>query len=107
MPGEKTITNEQKINAKINPLSAANHPAKIDGIPTWTVQSGDGTVEPAGDGMSAFLVSGDLPGDTIYIVQADADLGAGVVNLADTITLHVEGALAVNLGLSFDEAVAK
>lgn len=107
MPGEATITNEEKKRFIINPLSAGGKPARIDGVPAWTVQSGDSTVDVAADGMSAFLISSDTPGDTIYLVQADADLGAGVQNLADTITLHVEGANAANLGLSSEPAVLK
>jgi len=41
------------------------------------------------------------------LVDADADLGQGVEDVADTITLHVEGAKAVNLGLLAGPAVPK
>lgn len=100
MPAETSLSNEQKVNVVINPLSAGGKPARIDGVPTWEVTSGDSTVVVAADGLSAFLVSSDNPGDSTYLVKADADLGAGVIELADTITLHVTGANAANLGLS-------
>lgn len=104
---EVTITNEQKVQATLAPVTATGLPATLDGAPTWTVQSGEGTVEVAPDGLSAFLVSGDNPGDTVYLIEADADLGAGVVTISDIITLHVQGALAQNLGVSFAPPVPK
>lgn len=107
MAQEKTITNEQKVNVTLNPVTATGKPAKLDGAPVWSVISGDSTVVPAPDGLSADLVSSDTPGDTTFLVDADADLGSGVVDVQDTITLHVEGALAANLGLTIGEAVPK
>jgi hypothetical protein len=104
---ELNITNEQKQRVTITPLSAAGKPALIDGIPTWTVSAGDSTVDVAADGLSAFLVSSENPGDTVVLVQADADLGAGIETIADTINLHVAGARAANLGLASEAPVAK
>ena len=103
---ELTITNEQKVKVRCVPVTATGNPAALDGPVNFTVESGTGTVEPVDD-TSAYLVSGDGPGDTIYMVTADADLGSGVENIADTITLHVEGARAANLGLVADAAEAK
>lgn len=93
------LTNEQKVNVTLNPVTLKGKPAKLDGVPTWTVVSGDSTVEPAADGLSAELISSDTPGDTTFLIDADADLGAGVEDLQETITLHVAGARAVNLGI--------
>lgn len=104
---ELKITNEQKIEVKLNPVSQGGKPVQLDGKPDWTVLSGDATVEPSEDGLSAFLVSGDNPGDTQVLVEADADLGEGKVTVSDTIKLTVEGALAENLGLSAGEPVQK
>lgn len=104
---ELTFSNEMKQRVIINPLSAAGKPAKVDGVPTWTVQIGESTLDIAADGMSAFLVSSDNPGDSAILVEADADLGAGVETIADTITLHVIGANAANLGLTTEPPVAK
>ena len=100
MPLAISISNEQKVTVTVTPKTNAGKPAKLDGAPTWTVVSGDSTVVPATDGLSASLVSADNPGDTTYLVEADADLGEGVETIQDTITLTVIGANAANLGLS-------
>lgn len=96
---ELNITNEQKIPVTVNPVTATGRPAQLDGPIVVTVQSGDGTVETVDD-RTFKAVSGDNPGDTVYLVSADADLGAGVVTVSDIVTLHVAGALAESLGLT-------
>jgi hypothetical protein len=95
-----TITNEQKVTFTLAPITATGKAAKVDGAPVWTVQSGDSTVVTAADGLSASLVSSDTPGDTVVLVEADADLGSGVETISDIIQLHVQGARAQNLGLT-------
>lgn len=107
MPLSLKITNEQKINVTITPVTAAGKPAKLDGTPTWEVISGSSTLVVAADGLSADLVSADDPGDTQILVKADADLGQGVVEVSDTIALTVEGALATSLGLAAGQPVPK
>lgn len=102
MPLELTITNEQKINVKLNPTTSGGKPAAVEGAPVWSVIDATDTssmLSVANDGLSADLISNDTPGDTIFMVVADADLGTGVVELIDTIRLTVNGALAANLGL--------
>lgn len=96
---ELTITNEQKIAVALNPTSESGKSAKIDGIPAWTVQSGGATVIPSADGLSAEIVSSDTDlTDTVIQVDADADLGSGVVTISELITVHTVGAQAKNLG---------
>ena len=104
---EIIINNEQKIPVTINPLSPSGKPAKLDGAPTWTVQSGESTINVVSGGLSAELVSSDNPGDTMILVSADADLGAGVVEISDVIKLSVQGVLAANLGLIAGPPVPK
>ena len=96
---ELSISNEQKILVTVGPTTDTGKPAKIDGVPTWTVQSGESVVSVAEDGMSAYLISSDTPGDSVFLVEADADLGEGIETISDIITLHVTGAGAKNLGL--------
>lgn len=93
------ITNEQKIRLELAPVTATGKPATLDGKPTWEKLSGDSTVEVAEDGLSATLISSDTPGDSQFIVKADADLGEGVEEISDVIKLTVEGARAASLGL--------
>lgn len=100
MPVEIAITNEQKITATLAPKTDTGKPAKLDGLPSWAVISGNSQVVVSEDGMSASLVSADDPGDTVILVKADADLGEGVEEISDTITLKVVGATAKNLGIT-------
>ena len=102
-----TITNEQKVQVTLQPVTAAGNPATLDGAPVWTVTEGDATLEVAEDGLSAFLVSGAADVNSTITVAADADLGEGVVALTDTITLAVVAAGASALGLVAGEAILK
>lgn len=110
MPLTIAITNEQKIQVSLNPVTAAGNPATIDtqdGIPTWTVTSGDATAEAAADGMSAWIISGSVGVSTVE-VTADADLDATEVRtLADTIAVNVVAAEAAGLGLGAGEPQPK
>jgi len=105
---EVSITNEQKVNITLKPVTATGNPAAVDGVPTWTVVAGDGTVEAAADGMSCFIVSASDPGDTDVQVSADVNLDPNAVTtLTDLIRAHVSGAQAESLGLSADAPVSK
>lgn len=94
------ITNEQKVRVTLAPVTQSGKPAKLDGAPTWRVESGNSTVVASEDGLTADLISADEPGDTVAIVEADADIGEGVETISDVIQLTVTGANAKNLGLS-------
>ena len=94
-----SITNEQKVKLTIKPVTATGKPAKLDGAPTWTVQSGDSTVTPAPDGLSADFISSDIPGVTVVLLEADADIGEGVEPISESIELTVTGANAKSFGL--------
>lgn len=96
---ELKLTNEQKIKVTLTPMTSTGKPAAIDGKPSWSVSSGDATVEVSDDGLSAYLISSDVPGESLIVVEADADLGEGVETISDAVKLTVEGAKAVSLGL--------
>lgn len=104
-----TITTEQKVHVKLTPVTAEGNPAALDGIPVWSVVSGKSTVVPDADGLGAFLVSTDAVDgvDTVFMVDADADLGPGVTDIQDTITLTVTNAQAKSLGITADAPVDK
>ncbi len=104
---EIKITNEEQVNVALKPVTSTGKAAKLDGVPTWTVQSGDSKVTVAADGLSADLVSSDTPGDTEILVEADANLGEGVESISDIIRLSVAGANAANLGLVAGTPTAK
>lgn len=108
MAQEATCTNEQKVLAHLNPKTSTGRPAEVEsGSITWTKQSGEATNEAGPDEKSQWLVSSDTPGDTVYVVSADADLGEGVETIQDVVTLKVSGAKAESLGLTLDAPVAK
>ncbi len=94
------ITNEQQIPVALKPVTATGKPAKLDGSAAFTVLSGNSTVIPGDDGLSALLVSSDDAGVTVISVKADADLGEGVEEISDVINLTVTSATAANLGLT-------
>lgn len=99
------------------------HPdGPVDGVPQWSVVSGNSTLlsDPAhpswdstlADGMQMFLVSETLPAgdpgpdDTEYQVSADVDMGAGMQTISESIMLHVVN-MASTLGLTASMPVAK
>ena len=95
-----TITNEEQIRVTAQPTTSTGRPATLDGPIRATVLSGDGTVAAGASDLEVVLRSGDNPGDTTYLIEADADLGAGIVLVQDTAMLHVTGAMASSLGLT-------
>lgn len=102
-----TITNEQKIKLTLKPTTAAGNPATVDGAPVWAVIEGDATLEPAEDGLSCYLISGEANVNSKITVTADADLGEGVVAITDTVDLAVVPASASALGITAGDAELK
>lgn len=108
MPSELSCTNEEKIRITISAKTKGGKPAQFDGPPKLTTIGGDATVEQdATDPSAFFLVSGDLPGDSTFLIDGDADLGAGVIDVQDTILLHVLGAQAAAIGVIAEAPVLK
>lgn len=106
MPLPVACTNEEKVTIICTPLTGpmpgfpGGKAAELDGALTVTRQSGDATVEQDPNLPLQFkLVSGDGLGDSVFKVDGDADLGAGVEPISDIVTLTVSGAKARNLGL--------
>lgn len=109
MPLTLSITNEQKIHVKLNPTTLTGKPAPVENIVVTAVDPGANasTVVVDADGKGFTLTSNDNPGDTTFLVDADAAIGEGVEDVQDTVTLSVIGAHAANLGLIADAAEAK
>lgn len=91
----------------MNPTTKSGKPARLDGSITVTVQSGSGSAELQPDGLSFFAVSPDTPGETVYLVDGDADLGSGVADIQDTVILTATGVNAENLGITAEAPVQK
>lgn len=92
---------EEKVMLTLNPVSAAGNPAKLDGVPTWTLLEGDATIVPSEDGLSCELISG-LP-DMVNIIEisADADLDEDEIRtVTELINYEVTSPEANNLGIN-------
>lgn len=100
MAFEIACTNEEKVLITVNPVTAGGKPVALDGPVRVTRQAGDGDSIVQPDGKSFYVISGDLPGDTAYLLEGDADLGAGVQTIAESVILHVAGAMAKSFGLT-------
>jgi hypothetical protein len=102
-----TITNEQKVKLTLAPKTASGDDATLDGVPAWNKVSGEGEIEAATDGLSAYLISSDEAGSGVFEVIADADLGQGTRELKDTINLTTTAAAASELGIVVGEPEPK
>jgi hypothetical protein len=101
-------TNEEKVPVTATPQTSTGKPAQVDGPLRVTVQSGDATVEQdSATPLSFNAVSGDSPGTSVFLVEADADLGEGVQLIQDTVEYVVSGSAAASFGLSAGAAVPK
>lgn len=98
---EFATTNEEKVKVTAAPQTAAGNPAQVDGPLRVNIQSGAATVvqDPAFP-LEVTFVSGDVPGDTVGTIEADADLGAGVELIVESFRYSVAGAKAAALGFS-------
>lgn len=102
---ELACTNEQKIRVSVSPVTAGGQPANVDGPIRVEVISGPGSVQMDGD-RAFYVVSQDVVdadpelNKTVYLVAADADLGAGVREISDNVMLSVTSAEAAFVGLS-------
>jgi hypothetical protein len=87
-------TNRQQVVVTLTP------DGPIESV-TVTVQSGDGTVlqDPATPLVVRF-VSGEIAGQTVYLVEGDARVGEGENMIPETVELTVAAAEARSLGLS-------
>ena len=94
---EITITNEQKIQVTLKPVTATGRPAKLDGTPEWSVISGDSTLEVATDGLSAFLILAFVltlfGGQVVDLVGRHVGPAAGVTALVVRWTITVAAVL--------------
>ena len=91
------LTDIQKVTFSITPVDIHGHVAKVDGAPVWGVSDATvGSITPSADGFSAEFVALDL-GVCQVTVDADADLGAGIVPLRGTADVEVEASAAVGL----------
>lgn len=97
------ITTTQKATLTLDPRDAKGNPAKLDGIPEWSVaDTSVATVEVGPGGLTATVVAVAV-GSTQVNVKADARIGPEVKELAGVLEVQVSSAEAVTLGISAGE----
>ncbi len=100
------MTGSQQTNASVTFLDKKGNKAKVDGVPVWSTDNSDAlALTPAADGMSCAVVAvGPLTGDTPAHVQinADADLGAGVVEIIGTVEVNIVAGQATVVNITLD-----
>jgi hypothetical protein len=101
------INEEQKVSGTVQPVTAAGHPAPIDGTPAWEIDPVEGnpiaTLEvDATDPKKASFTALALPDGTLALTtqvrcRFDADLGDGVreiVAIGELTVVQAEAATA-------------
>lgn len=103
---EETIAINQKIRFVAHPKNELGEPATIQGAIFCVVLSGDGTfsTDPM-DPLGIILIPGAAPGDTVYKIQGDSNLGGGITRITEQVTLHVVPSEAKTLNLVADPPI--
>jgi hypothetical protein len=93
------ITATQQFTASIKITDRKGNPADAENI-TWAVENPTViSVTPAADGLSAVIAAQGV-GTSKYNVNADADLGAGVVPIIGEGTVNVSKGVATVIQLT-------
>ena len=96
-----TISPDMKRVFSIQPVDGKGRPAKVDGVPEWTISpSGGATLFPAPDGMSCEVAWLAVLAGQVLTVKADADLGAGVKEITGSADIETLAAQATTLSVS-------
>lgn len=114
-------TVEEKVPMFTKPSSLSGKPETLDGVAVLGITDGGGTAVaatpeeiadyatkvPEKGVLTGFLVSEDVPGQSGYKQEGDADLSTGIVTLTDTGTYTYTAVQAANLGTNAGDPVPK
>jgi hypothetical protein len=79
----------------------AGNPAKVDGVPAWSVSDvAFGELSVSEDGFTAEFVPSGTLGSVQVNVQADADLGEGVKPLTGVLDIQIEAGEAAVIAIN-------
>ena len=95
------LTADQMVDVSVAFVDSHGNPATVDGMPAWA--SSDDTVLSAigsADGMSATVSAVGPVGQAQVSVTADADLGAGTIELIGLMDVQVVAGDAVSAVLT-------
>lgn len=91
----------QEFDANVAFLDSLGNPAPVDGAPVW-LNSNDSVLSMvvAPDGLSAVISATGVPGAGQISVNADADLGEGVVPITGVLDVEVQPGDAITVALN-------
>lgn len=95
------LKDNQKSALLVQFLSLKNNPAPVDGVPAWAVSDAALlSLSVAADGLTAVVSAVGPIGTGQVSVNADADLGAGVVPIVGLLDVQVIGGDAATVQIS-------
>lgn len=95
-----SLTATQQCDLTIAVTDAKGNPAPVDGPPQWFVDNPAVlALTPAADGMGCLVAAVGPLGTALVSVKADADLGAGVVELVGTLEVEVTAGQAALMAI--------
>lgn len=96
------IASNQQATLTLTPLDAKGQPSQIEaGSLKVELVDGGATAEVLNDKQVFFKhpdLGGELTATTVYLVKGDADLGEGVVEISEEVTVIVTVPQAVGFG---------
>lgn len=88
----------QKAILTINPTDDKGLPAVVDGLPVWTVVSGDVNIVVSEDAKTCEVYPNGTEGTVQVDVSVDADRGEGVRTISDSFVGTIAAGEAVSIG---------
>lgn len=92
------LTDIQQVDLRFEPVTAAQNPAAIDGVPAWSVS--DPSVldlQVSDDGLTAVAVTRGPLGTCQINVSGDADLGDGIRTINGVLDVTVVASEATSI----------
>jgi hypothetical protein len=84
------LTDSQQVLLSVAFTDKKGNPAPVDGAPTWLVDNPNVlALQPAADGMSCLVLAVGPLGSARVSLTADADMGAGTVDVAGVFDVDV------------------
>lgn len=94
-----TLTNEQKINLTVSPLTAGGKPATLTGIPLWSSSDINSiTLVVSPDGLSVEAFAANIGSSTISVI-GNAGTDVSPIQLSASVLLQVVSAPAASLNI--------
>lgn len=96
-----TLADSQQVEITIKVVDKKGQPAQTDGPPAWLTDNSEVlSLTPSADGLSCTVAAVGPLGTATVSVTADADLGAGKIDLAGSLEIEVTAGQATALTLT-------